>query len=112
MAVTRGRAWNVNKAAGHLTGIKPRSGKKPRRERWRAGVAYLQVAPLVAVFAAFLVFPIALIVVVSFWDYSEYAIVPDFIVRNYAEVFGSAVTYKAYLSTLKFAALTWAITLV
>jgi putative spermidine/putrescine transport system permease protein len=75
-------------------------------------VAYLQVAPLVAVFAAFLVFPIALIVVVSFWDYTEYALVPDFILRNYAEVLGSAVTWKTYLSTLKFAALTWAITLV
>jgi putative spermidine/putrescine transport system permease protein len=106
MAVTRGRAWNLDKAAGRLT------AKKPRRERWRAAVAYLQVAPLVAVFAAFLVFPIALIVVVSFWDYTEYAIVPDFILRNYAEVLGSAVTWKTYLSTLKFAALTWVITLV
>jgi putative spermidine/putrescine transport system permease protein len=112
MAVTRGRARNVDKAAGHLTGTKPRPGMKTRRGRWRAAVAYLQVAPLVAVFAAFLVFPIALIAVVSFWDYSEYAIVPDFILRNYAEALSSAVTYKTYLSTLKFAALTWAITLV
>jgi putative spermidine/putrescine transport system permease protein len=87
--------------------MKPR----PRRGRWRAA-AYLQVAPLVCVFAAFLVFPIALMAVVSFWDYTEYAIVPDFILRNYAEVLGSAVTYKTYLSTLKFAALTWAITFV
>jgi putative spermidine/putrescine transport system permease protein len=85
---------------------------KFRRGRWRAAVTYLQVAPLVSVFAAFLVFPIALIAVVSFWDYTEYAIVPDFIWRNYAEILGSAVTYRTYLSTLKFAALTWAITLV
>jgi hypothetical protein len=69
MAVTRGRAWNVDKAAGHLTGIKPRSGTKPRWERWRSAVAYLQA---VAVFAAFIIFPIALIVVVSFWDYTKY----------------------------------------
>ena len=75
-------------------------------------VTYLQVAPLVGVFAAFLVFPIVLIAVVSFWDYTEYAIVPDFIWRNYAEVLGSAVTYRTYLGTLKFAALTWAFTLV
>jgi putative spermidine/putrescine transport system permease protein len=106
MTVVGGQAWNVDKTAGRLTEM------KPRRERWRAAVAYMQVAPLVAVFAAFLVFPIALIVVVSFWDYSEYAIVPDFILRNYAEALGSAVTWKTYLSTLKFAALTWAITLV
>ncbi|MBO0765016.1 MAG: ABC transporter permease [Hyphomicrobiaceae bacterium] len=85
---------------------------KARPERWRAVVTYLQVAPLVTVFGAFLVFPIVLITVVSFWDYTEYAIVPDFIWRNYAEVLASAVTYRTYLSTLKFAALTWAITLV
>ena len=77
-----------------------------------AATPYLQVAPLVAVFLAFLVFPIILIAVVSFWDYTEYAIVPDLILRNYAEVFTSAVTYKTYFSTIKFAAITWAVTLV
>jgi putative spermidine/putrescine transport system permease protein len=76
-----------------------------------AATPYLQVAPLVAVFLAFLVFPIILIAVVSFWDYTEYAIVPDLILRNYAEVFTSAVTYKTYFSTIKFAAITWAVTL-
>lgn len=85
--------------------------KAPPR-RWRGAVAYLQVAPLVGVFAAFLVFPIALIVVVSFWDYTEYALVPDFIGRNYVEALGSAVTWKTYLSTVRFAALTWAVTVV
>lgn len=94
-------------AAARTTGKAP-----PRRRPWRAAVAYLQVAPLAGVFAAFLLFPIALIVVVSFWDYTEYAIVPDFILRNYVEVLGSAVTWKTYLSTLRFAALTWSITLV
>src|SRR4051794_8115534 len=68
------------------------------RPEWRrAASTYLQVAPLVVVFLGFLVFPIGLIGVVSFWDYTEYAIVPDFILRNYAEVFASAVTYKTYL---------------
>jgi putative spermidine/putrescine transport system permease protein len=108
MTATGAWAGKIDKAAGHRIAMKARRG----RGRWRAVVTYLQVAPLVSVFAAFLVFPIVLIVVVSFWDYTEYAIVPEFILRNYAEVFGSAVTYKTYLSTLKFAALTWAITLV
>jgi putative spermidine/putrescine transport system permease protein len=105
-------AWNTNRTTGRLIGTKARLRIKPSLGRWRAAVAYLQVAPLVCVFAAFLVFPIVLIAVVSFWDYTEYAIVPDFILRNYAEVLGSAVTYKTYLSTLKFAALTWVITLI
>jgi len=78
----------------------------------RAVATYLQVAPLVVVFCAFLVFPLVLIGVVSFWDYTEYALVPDFILRNYAEIFTSAVTYKTYLSTIKFAVLTWSMTLV
>lgn len=78
--------------------------------RLSAAVPYLQVAPLVAVFLGFLAFPILLIAVVSFWDYTEYAITPDFILNNYVEVFGSAVTYRTYLSTLKFAALTWIFT--
>jgi putative spermidine/putrescine transport system permease protein len=108
MAVARAEAWNVDKAAMSLTRMKVRR----RQGRWRTAVVYLQVTPLVAVFAAFLALPIVLIAVVSFWDYTEYAIVPDFIWRNYAELFGSAVTYKTYLSTLKFAALTWAITLI
>lgn len=106
IAVSRAWALKGDKAARRLTGTKSRRGWR------RAALTYLQVAPLAAVFAAFLVFPVALIAVVSFWDYTEYALVPDFILRNYAEVLGSAVTYKTYLSTLKFAALTWAFTLV
>lgn len=94
-----------------------RLGSRPIQMRfwaggWAAALPLLQAAPLVAVFLVFLVFPIAVIAIVSVWDYTEYALIPDFIFRNYWEVFSSAVTYKTYLSTLKFAALTWAITLV
>ncbi len=82
------------------------------RSRVAAAAPYLQVAPLAAVLGVFLVFPIALIAVVSFWDYTEYALIPDFTFRNYWELFSSVVTYKTYLSTLRFAAITWAVTLV
>lgn len=78
--------------------------------RLAAATPYLQVSPLVLVFLTFLIFPIAVIAIVSFWDYTEYALVPDLILRNYVEVFTSAVTYKTYLSTIKFAAITWAAT--
>jgi putative spermidine/putrescine transport system permease protein len=74
-------------------------------------VAWLQAAPIAVIMAFFLVVPIAVIVVVSFWDYTEYDIVPDFLLTNYIEVFGSAVTYATYFSTLRFAALTWFFTL-
>jgi putative spermidine/putrescine transport system permease protein len=74
-------------------------------------VAYLQATPLALVFAGFLVFPIATIIVVSFWDYTEYELVPAFTFDNFAEILTANVTYKTYLSTLKFAVLSWAITL-
>lgn len=76
-------------------------------------VPYLQVLPLTLVFAAFFVMPIVLVVVVSFFDYQTYQIlIPDFVLTNYQDVFGSRVTYQTYLNTLKFSVLTWAITLV
>jgi putative spermidine/putrescine transport system permease protein len=72
---------------------------------------YLQAAPLVAVLAAFLLVPIATILVVSFWDYEQYQLIPDFVLSNYADALFSAVTFHTYLSSLKFAALTWLFTL-
>ena len=48
---------------------------------------------------------------VSFWDYNEFELLPDFVWTNYAELFTSSVTYTIYLATLKFALLTWIFTL-
>ena len=81
---------------------------------------YWQVAPLALVFAVFFAIPLALTVVVSFWRYNEYAMIPGFSGSNYAAVFSGClaelpalcVTLKTYLSTLKFCALVWAFTLV
>jgi putative spermidine/putrescine transport system permease protein len=36
---------------------------------------------------------------------------PAFLLRNYLELFGSALTYRLYLKTLQYAAVVWAITL-
>ena len=58
-----------------------------------------------------LIGPIAIIFIVSFWDYTEFSLVPDFIFTNYIELFESSVTYSMYLNTLKFAALSWIFTL-
>ncbi|MGF7210042.1 putative spermidine/putrescine transport system permease protein [Skermanella aerolata] len=72
---------------------------------------YLQVAPLTLTFAVFLLVPIVTIVVVSFWDYDSIRVIPDFILLNYEELLTSSVTWRIYLNTLKYAALTWALTL-
>ncbi|OKH87503.1 ABC transporter permease [Thalassospira sp. TSL5-1] len=69
------------------------------------------ITPMALVFAIFLVIPLLTIVVVSFWDYDEYRILPDFILENYSYLLGSSVTWQIYLNTFKYAALTWAFTL-
>lgn len=72
--------------------------------------SYVQVAPLAAIFALFLVVPIATIIVVSFWDYDEFRILPDFIWDNYVYLLTSKVTLATYVNTVKYATLVWALT--
>nr|WP_321526274.1 ABC transporter permease [uncultured Cohaesibacter sp.] len=74
--------------------------------------AYLQALPLAIILGAFLLLPIIMIVVVSFWDYDFASMYPDFVTFNYGETLGSWVTWKTYLNTLKYAVIVWAITLV
>jgi putative spermidine/putrescine transport system permease protein len=75
--------------------------------------AYLQVAPLTAVFVGFFVLPIMLVLLVSFFEYQTYQLlIPAFTLQNYVDVFTSSVTYRTYLSTLRFCVIVWAITLV
>ena len=74
-------------------------------------VAYLQVLPLSVVFLLFFAVPIALVVAVSFFSYETYRLlIPAFTLDNYREVFSEAVTYRTYLITIEFCAITWAIT--
>jgi len=74
--------------------------------------SYFLISPMALIFAVFLVIPLLTIVVVSFWDYDEYRILPDFIFENYEYLLGSSVTWSIYLNTLKYAVLTWFFTLV
>ncbi|GGE11173.1 ABC transporter permease [Aureimonas endophytica] len=87
----------------------------------RVGIApYLQAAPFALIFLLFLVVPLAIIVMVSFWTYTDYSIEPDFQFQNYLDVFDRCLvrlpslctTFATYLSTLQFCLTVWAITLV
>jgi len=73
--------------------------------------SYLQALPLTIILGAFLLLPIAMIAVVSFWDYDFAQMYPGFVTFNYTETLGSWVTWKTYLNTLKFAAIVWVLTL-
>lgn len=72
---------------------------------------WLLATPLTLVLAIFLVAPILMIVVVSFWGATEWSIYPAFQFENYQFLFGSEVTYRVFFNTFKYAAITWACTL-
>ncbi|MBC7608984.1 MAG: ABC transporter permease [Polaromonas sp.] len=88
----------------------------------RSIAAWWQALPLTAVFVLFFLIPLALISMVSFWDFNEYELLPGFTFKNYISVFegcGSlsesgdlCTTFRTYLSTFKFSFLVWLLTLV
>ncbi|KAE8755518.1 MULTISPECIES: ABC transporter permease [Paraburkholderia] len=84
----------------------------------RRAPAWLQATPLSLTFLLFFIVPLAITLIVSFWDFNEYQIIPAFTLKNYAAIFNGCssmtdvcVTLKTYWSTLKFCAIVWAVTL-
>ncbi len=81
---------------------------------------WLQAAPFALVFLAFFVLPLVFVVIVSFWDYNDYEMLPAFTTRSYVESFEGCLTQlpdlctmlKTYVSTVKFCLIVWALTLV
>ena len=80
-------------------------------KRYNPIVLITQVSPISAILGLFLIVPIAIILIVSFWDYNEFKLLPDFVWTNYSDTLGSYVTYKTYLNTFKYTILTWFFTL-
>jgi putative spermidine/putrescine transport system permease protein len=87
----------------------------------RFGVpGWLQALPFALVFTLFFILPLILVVIVSFWDYNDYEMLPAFITRSYTESFEGCLTslpdlctiFRTYLSTAKFCLIVWALTLV
>jgi putative spermidine/putrescine transport system permease protein len=74
--------------------------------------SWLQIGPLAAVLVLFFGIPVIVVIVVSFFDFDHTDIVPTLILDNYQEIFSSDTTLRLYLSSLKFAVIVWAITLV
>src|SRR5471030_1995454 len=71
-------------------------------------VSFLQAAPLAGILCIFLLLPMCVLVVVSFFDYDSVRIIPAFQFTNYTDVLGSAVTWRTYLNTV----IVWAVTAV
>jgi putative spermidine/putrescine transport system permease protein len=81
--------------------------------------AWIQAAPFALVFLVFFVLPLVFVVIVSFWDYNDYEMLPAFTSRSYTESFEGCLTQlpdlctilKTYVSTVKFCIIVWALTL-
>jgi putative spermidine/putrescine transport system permease protein len=91
----------------------------PKALPGRSIAPWWQALPLTMVFVLFFLVPLALILMVSFWNFNQYQMTPAFTADNYLAVFEGClgpgdmcVTFKTYLSTFKFSFLVWLITLV
>jgi putative spermidine/putrescine transport system permease protein len=97
--------------AQHVDGrVKPgRDGRVRRLPPWL--VSWLQVSPLALILLVLFVLPTGLFLVVSFFDYDRVGIYPAFLLDNYRELLTTPATWRVYVSSLKFAAIVWSITL-
>jgi putative spermidine/putrescine transport system permease protein len=74
---------------------------------WKTLQPYLLITPQTLVFALFLIFPIIMILIVSFWEFNGYAMTPAFSLTNYVDIFTSGVSLSTYLNTFKYVFLVW-----
>ncbi len=74
---------------------------------------------MMLVFAFFFLLPLVLVVIVSFWNYNEFELLPEFSGRGYLDTFEGCLVelpelctiLKTYLKTLKLCAIVWVLTL-
>lgn len=66
---------------------------------------------MAVVLLLFLGVPLLTVLAVSFFDYDDFDVYPAFLLTNYIELFTTRLTLSLYLTTLKFAAMVWALTL-
>jgi putative spermidine/putrescine transport system permease protein len=89
-----------------------------RRRTWRVptlpgwAISWLQVSPLALILVLLFALPTLLFLAVSFFDYDRTGIYPAFIFDNYHDLFSTPATWRLYVSSLRFALIVWAITLV
>jgi putative spermidine/putrescine transport system permease protein len=82
-------------------------------------ISWLQAGPMMLVFLAFFLIPLVFVVIVSFWDYNEYQLLPAFSGRGYTDTFEGCIAKlpelctigRTYVKTVEFCFLVWAITL-
>lgn len=74
---------------------------------WKTVQPYALALPQTLVFLLFLIFPISMILLVSFWEFNGYTMVPGFTLSNYIDILTSDVYLRTYLNTFKYVILVW-----
>ncbi|MFQ3616960.1 MAG: ABC transporter permease [Cyanobacteriota bacterium] len=74
---------------------------------WKSIQPYALVTPQTLVLLLFLVLPILMILLVSFWQFDGIQMIPSFTLDNYKSIFTSDVTLRTYLNTFKYVFLVW-----
>jgi putative spermidine/putrescine transport system permease protein len=100
---------SIDQAASAFVGAPP---VEHPEENTGERASWWQTAPLVIVLALFFGLPMLVVLAVSFFDFDRTDIVPAFIFDNYVDLFSSEVTLRLYASSIKFALIVWAVTLV
>jgi putative spermidine/putrescine transport system permease protein len=75
-------------------------------------LSHLSVLPFAAILIIFAGLPLLMVVLLSFWTFDGLEYRAEFTLANFAAVFASAATWRIFANTLRYAAMTWAITLV
>jgi putative spermidine/putrescine transport system permease protein len=99
----------IDQAASAFVGTPP---VEHPEENTGERASWWQTAPLVVVLLLFFGLPMLVVLVVSFFDFDRTEIIPTFILDNYTDLFRSEVTLRLYASSIKFALIVWAVTLV
>lgn len=80
---------------------------RAERRELRVSLPWLLLLPALALFIVFFVFPLLILLVNSFHDYSRLAgIIPELTLRNYLRIFGDAYYLEIAWRTLRLALLT------
>lgn len=75
-------------------------------------LSQLSVLPFATILVVFTGLPLLMVVLLSFWTFDGLQYRADFTVANFVAVFTSQTTWRIFANTLRYAAITWAITLV
>ena len=73
--------------------------------------SWLQLAPLTLVLLLFVAAPLVFVVIVSFFRSDGFDTIPAFTFDNYTAVLSSSLTLSLYLKMIKYALITWAVSL-